>query len=139
MSVSEYLSPLIGRLVFAWFFFVQVFRFGGDWEGTISLMRFEGVPSAPLVLAIVLLLLIMGSFSLALGFHTRHGAVLLFAITVVAAVIMHPFWRIADNATARDSDFELFAYSMAVAGGLLLLVGMGPGPLAFDNPPKKKK
>ena len=29
--------------------------------------------------------------------------------------------------------FEIFARDFAICGGLLLLVGMGPGPFAIDN------
>ena len=133
MSVSEYLSPLVGRLVFVWFFLSQVLHYGGEWSATTSLMAFSGVPAAPFVLLVVLMLLILGSLSLLLGFHTRHGAMLLFGVTIIASVLMHDFWRINDNPVARHADFELFARNIAIAGGLLLLVGLGPGPFAFDN------
>ncbi|MDE1937743.1 MAG: DoxX family membrane protein [Alphaproteobacteria bacterium] len=133
MSISEYLSPLIGRLVLVWFFLDQVAHYGGDWSGTVSLMTFSGVPAAAFVLLVALMLLILGSLSLLFGFHTRHGAVLLFGVIVVATVLMYNFWEINDNASARAADFELFARNVAIAGGLLLLVGMGPGPVALDN------
>ncbi|MBU6298783.1 MAG: DoxX family protein [Alphaproteobacteria bacterium] len=133
MSISEFLSPLIGRLVLTWFFLSQVAHYGGDWSGTVSLMTFSGVPAAAFVLLVALMLLILGSLSLLFGFHTRHGAVLLFGVTIVATVLMHNFWQINDNVSARAADFQLFACNVAIAGGLLLLVGMGPGPIALDN------
>jgi len=139
MSASEFLSPTIGRLVIAWFFLAQVAFYGGDWDATVSLMTFRGIPAAPFLLLLALLLLVLGSLSLILGFHVRHGAVLLFGITIVATVLMHDFWQIHDNPVARHADFELFARGIAIAGGLLLLVGMGPGPLAIDNSGKKRK
>ena len=125
----------------AWFFLAQVGYYGGEWERTISLMTFRGIPLAPLLLVVTLMLLILGSLSLIFGFHTRHGAVLLFGIALVATMLMNDFWRIADNAAARQADFDLFARNIAIAGGLLLLVGMGPGPVAIDNRmgAKKKK
>ena len=141
MSLSEYLAPFVGRLAFAWFFLLQVSSFGGDWNGTIALMAFRGIPAAPFVLALTLFVLILGSLSLIFGFHTRHGAMLLFAVTILATVLMHDYWQIRGNPVARHADFELFACSIAIAGGLLLLVGQGPGPLAIDNRMggKKKK
>jgi putative oxidoreductase len=60
-------------------------------------------------------------------------------VTIVAAVLMHDYWQIRDNPVARQSDFELFACNIAIAGGLLLLVGQGPGPVAIDNSPGKRK
>jgi putative oxidoreductase len=139
MSVSEYLSPLVGRLVLAWFFASQLLHYGGSWGATVSLMSFAGIPAAPFLLLVALLLLLLGSLSLLLGYHTRHGAMLLFAVTVVATALMHAFWQINDNAVARQTDFELFSRNVAIAGGLLLLVGLGAGPFAFDNRQDGKK
>ena len=133
MSISEYLSPLIGRLVLVWFFFSQVLHYGGDWSATVALMRFAGIPAAALLLLVALMLVILGTLSLLLGLHARHGAMLLFAVIIVTTVLMHGFWRIDDNLLARQTDFELFARDVAIAGGLLLLVGMGPGPFELDN------
>ena len=133
MSISELVSPLVGRLVFGWFFLTQVAVYGGDWEGTITLMTFRGIPGAAFLLALTLLLLVMGSLSLILGFHARYGALILFMVTILATVSLHDYWRIIDNPSARSADFELFACSAAIAGGLLMLVGLGPGPLAVDN------
>ena len=133
MSISEYLSPLVGRLVFVWFFVTQLLHYGGEWGATVSLMRFAGIPAAAVLLLVAMMLIILGSLSLLLGFHTRHGAMLLFAVAIVATVLMHAFWLIDDSAAARQTDFELFSRDVAVAGGLLLLVGLGPGPFALDN------
>ena len=133
MSVSEYLSPLVGRLVFVWFFVTQLLHYGGHWDETVLSMRFAGIPGAPFLLLVAMMLLALGSLSLLLGVHTRHGAMLLFAVTIVATVLMHAFWQINDNEAARQTDFELFSRNVAIAGGLLLLVGLGSGPFALDN------
>ncbi len=138
MSFSEYISPLVGRLILAWFFLGEAMSYAGQWDGTIQLMALKGIPVAPLLLALALIVMILGGLSLALGFQTRYGAVLLFGFTIVASVAMHDFWRIA-NAIDRASDYEIFARNMAIAGGLLLLVGMGPGPVAIDSVKQKKR
>ena len=139
MSASEFLSPVIGRLVIAWFFLAQVSYYGGNWDATVELMTFRNIPAAPFLLLITMMLLVLGSMSLILGFHIRYGAMLLFGMTIIATTLMHDFWQIHDNPIARHADFELFARGIAIAGGLLLLVGIGPGPLAIDNGGKKKK
>jgi len=133
MSFSEYFSPFVGRLVFGWFFLSQVAFYGGDWDKTVLQMVVAGVPSAAFVLAVTLLLVVMGSISLILGFHARYGALLLFAVTIVTTVVMHDYWHIVGDPAARQAHFELFACYAAIAGGLLLLVGQGAGPLAIDN------
>ena len=137
MSFSEYISPLVGRLVLAWFFLSEALHYAGQWDATVELMALRHMPAAPLLLALGLIVLILGGLSLIFGFQTRHGATLLFGFTIVASVAMHDFWRI-HNPLERAADFELFARNIAIAAGLLLLVGMGPGPIALDSVEKKK-
>jgi len=134
MSFTEYLSPLIGRWMLVWFFLSEVGTYGGDWYGTVARMSAGSIPAAPLVLAILLMALILGSLSLALGYFTRQGALLLFAVTIFAAVSMQGLWPAGRGGLAQPAaDFQIFAHNIAVAGGLLLLVGMGPGAFALDN------
>jgi len=132
MSFSEYISPLVGRLILAWFFLSQAIFYAGQWDATVQLMAFKGVPVPPVLLMLSLIIIWLGALSLIAGFQTRHGAVLLFGFTIIVSVAMHNFWLIHD-AIARGADYEIFARNMAIAGALLLLVGMGPGPVAIDS------
>jgi len=50
-------------------------------------------------------------------------------------VTMHDFWHFPE-AAGRAQQFAIFARDFAICGGLLLLVGLGPGPFAVDNRPK---
>jgi putative oxidoreductase len=141
MSFSELISPLVGRIVLAWFFLSAALRYAGQWDGTILLMGMKGVPAPALLLAIGILVMFVGAISLMMGFHARYGAMLLFAFTLIASVLMHDYWRIGDAAT-RAADYEIFARNIAIAGALLIMVGMGSGPFSLDNvlnAPKKKK
>ncbi|MEJ0043928.1 MAG: DoxX family protein [Rhizomicrobium sp.] len=98
----------------------------------------KGIPAAPLLLALALIALFLGGLSLVFGFQTRYGAVLLFGFTIVASVSMHDYWLIT-NPIDRAADFQVFARNMAIAGGLLLVVGLGPGPVAVDSIKPKKR
>jgi len=138
MSFSEYISPLIGRFVLAWFYLSEAMRYAGQWDATIQLLALRNMPVPPLLLALSLIILFLGGFALVLGFHTRHGALLLFGFTIAASLALHNFWQI-QNPIERAADYEIFARNMAIAGALLVLVGIGPGPIAIDTIPKKKK
>lgn len=138
MSFSERISPLIGRLALAWFFLSEVYTRASDWDGNVSLLGFLNLPAPPVLLALALIVMTLGGLSLLLGFHTRHGAVLLFGFTVVATVLMHDYWHLKD-AAARAADYEIFARNVAIAGALLLVVGMGGGPFSLDNSVGQKK
>ena len=137
MSFSEYISPLVGRLALAWFFLSEVYARAGAWEANVSLMALKGVPAPPFLFALAILVMILGGVSLLLGFHARHGAMLLFGFTAVSSVLMHDYWHIRE-AAARTADYEIFARNIAIAGGLLMIMGLGAGPFALDNRKRKK-
>jgi len=132
MSFSEVISPFFGRCAFTWFYLTSAMEIAGNWRGLAQDLAAKNVPIPPLVLLIAVILIVMGSISLLFGYHTRHGAMLLFGMTIIAAVIMHDYWHHADVA-ARARELGIFARDVAICGGLLLLVGMGPGPFAVDN------
>src|SRR5262249_47142236 len=106
--------------------------YGHQWDASVTLMAMKHVPAAPLLLVLALAVMILGSLSLALGFHARHGALLLFAFTIIASLLMHDFWNVSE-ASDRTADYDIFARNLAIAGGLLLIVGLGPGRFAIDN------
>lgn len=138
MSIAEQISPLVGRLLMAWFFLGEVRWRIENWEGTVGLMHLRHISNADLLLVLALMVMILGGLALVLGYHTRQGALLLFGFTILVSVFVHDYWRIG-NPIDRSADYELFIRNMAVAGGLLLLVGLGPGPFALDNRPKRKR
>jgi putative oxidoreductase len=138
MSFSEQISPLIGRWVLAWFFLSEVWSRAGEWKANVALMEFQGLPVAPLLLALAFIVMILGGLSLLLGYQTRHGALLLFAFTVIVTLVMHAFWKIHAGSD-RAADYDIFARNIAIAGGLLVLVGLGSGPFALDNKTAQKK
>jgi putative oxidoreductase len=132
MSFSELISPLVGRLVLAWFFLTSSFAYGAQWHATITLMALKDLPMPALLLFGAILLMIIGGLSLIFGFYARAGALMLFAFTVAASVLMHDYWQIHDHA-ARAADYDVCARTMPLAGGVLLVVGMGAGPFSIDN------
>ncbi|MBI1328492.1 MAG: DoxX family membrane protein [Alphaproteobacteria bacterium] len=138
MSFSEQISPLLGRWLLAWFFLGDAWSRAGHWSQTLAYMTLKQIPGAPLVLTLVLVVMILGSLGLILGYQTRHAALMLFGYAIAVTLWMHDYWHIADP-VARADEFGLFARNIAIAGGLLLLVGMGPGPFAIDNAGGGKK
>lgn len=132
MSFSEAISPFLGRCILIWFYMTGAMNILNHWQSVAGQMDAKHVPLAPVVLLVVLIMIFLGCLALLLGWHTRHGSVMLFALTVIAAVVMHDFWNVADPAQ-RAAEFGIFARDWAIAGGLLLMVGMGPGPFAIDN------
>jgi putative oxidoreductase len=138
MSISETISPFLGRLVMAWFFLSEAWWRLRNFEGTVTLMHMKHISSAELPLALTIALMVLGGLSLLFGYQARVGALVLFGLTIIVSVFMHDYWKLGDGVD-RDADYDLFIRNMAIAGGLLFLVGMGPGPFALDSGAKKKK
>ena len=92
----------------------------------------KSLPLAPILLFISLMGIVLGGMSLLLGFRTRIGAMVLFAITVSATIIMHDYWTLG-TAAARAADYDIFARNIAICGGLLALIGLGGGRFGMDN------
>jgi putative oxidoreductase len=136
LSISEQISPLVGRWVLAWFFLSEAWFCVQDWHGNVAALTKAGYPAAVLLLALILFIVLLGGLALILGFHTRQGAMLLFAFTIIMTVLADNYWNVSDPAR-RGLFYALYARNIAIAGGLLLLVGMGPGRFALDNTGKK--
>ena len=134
MSFSETISPFLGRCALSWFFGASAYNIVTNWAQLAQELAAKHVPMPPLVLVLAFVLMVMGTFSLLVGYHTRHGAVLLFGMTIVATVALHDYWHIADPA-ARRAEFEIFSRDIAICGGLLMMIGMGCGPFGWDNRP----
>ncbi|MBV9550665.1 MAG: DoxX family protein [Alphaproteobacteria bacterium] len=132
MSFSETISPFFGRCALVGFYATAAMNIVSDWGHVAAGLDAHHVPVAPAVLLVALVLIFLGCISLFFGYHTRHGAVLLFGLTIVATFTLHPVWTMADGA-GREAEFAIFSRDLAICGGLLLMVGMGPGPFAIDN------
>ena len=138
MSISERISPFIGRMALAWFFLSEAWARANDWGGTVAMLRDAKIPAAEPVLVLALAILMLGGTALAIGYHARHGAMLLFGFTIATALALHAYWKAPDG-PARSAEYSVFIRDLAVAGGLLLLVGLGPGPFAVDNFGRKRR
>jgi putative oxidoreductase len=71
--------------------------------------------------------------ALVLGFRTREFALLLVLFNLGAAVIGHPYWSIANDATARWAQFIHFWKDIGLTGGALFVLARGPGSLSLDR------
>jgi putative oxidoreductase len=70
--------------------------------------------------------------AMVLGFRTREFALLLVFFNLIAAIIGHPYWSIAD-ATARWAQLISFWKDIGLAGGSLFVLARGAGSLSVDR------
>lgn len=75
---------------------------------------------------------LLGGLALLVGWQARYAALALALFTLVAALIGHRFWEIAD-AGQRMGQLIHFWKNMAMVGGFLALYVAGAGPFSLDG------
>ena len=125
----RYLVPL-GRILFALIFITAAPRHFTR-EG-IQHAADLGAPLAGLLVPISGVMALAGGLSVALGYKTRWGALLLVAFLLPVTFIMHAFWKLHDPAAAHIQQ-AMFAKNVAMLGAALLLTQFGAGPVSIDS------
>ncbi|USG62928.1 DoxX family protein [Sneathiella marina] len=123
----EKLGPffnLIGRILVAALFLPAGVSKLANYSGMQQYMESGGVPG--ILLPLVILLEIGGGLALIVGWQTRIAAFLLAGFCVVSGILFH--FQPEDQI-----QMILLMKNIAVAGGLLVLVGVGAGTFSLDQ------
>jgi putative oxidoreductase len=117
-------AELTGRVFLAALFLLSGIGKLGAYSATAGYMASVGVPRG--LLPIVIGLEIGGALALIVGWQTRVVAFLLAGFTIISALIFHTHF-------ADQIQMIMFWKNTSIAGGLLLLVVHGAGPLSLDG------
>ena len=118
------LAELAGRILLASLFLISGLGKLGAYDGTVAYMSAMGVPG--FALPVVIALEVLGGAAIMLGFQTRLVAFLLAGFSLVSALLFH--------ANFGDQIQQImFLKNVSIAGGFLLLVANGAGPLSLDR------
>ena len=117
-------SELAGRLFLSALFVVSGLGKIIAYSGTAAYMSKLGVPDALLPLAIVTE--IAGAAAIIIGWNTRVVAFLLAGYSLLTAILFHSNF-------SDQIEMVMFLKNVSIAGGLLLLVANGAGPLSLDR------
>ncbi|NWH07953.1 MAG: DoxX family membrane protein [Alphaproteobacteria bacterium] len=131
MSVGEQLAPFLGRLLIGGYFLSWAWSQSQDFEYWSSILLQKEIERGPVVLSLIMVLMGLGGLGLITGFRTKVAALVLFAVTAFLTLLLHDFWTLPHGAE-RVLQAQLFFKNMAIGGGLLVLVGSGPGGFALD-------
>jgi putative oxidoreductase len=77
------------------------------------------------------LMILLGGFSVLLGYKARIGGLILVLFLVPTAFMMHAFWGL-EGAEAMNQ-MTHFLKNLSMAGGGLLIYYFGPGPVSLDH------
>lgn len=116
-------APLAGRVLLGGMFAYAGFSKIGAYAGTQAYMDSVGLPGA--LLPVVIGFEIVAGLMLIVGWQARAAATLLAGFTALTAIIFH----------ANLSDpvqMLFFTKNFAIAGGLLMIAGLGAGRFSID-------
>jgi putative oxidoreductase len=122
---------LFGRVLIGWLYIESGFGKLIGMDAFIASLVNRHVPSASVLGWIGALVEFFGGLALLLGGWTRCAALALVVFTVIATLISHRYWEIAD-AAARRAQHANFSKNLAIIGGLMLLVVTGAGRFSLD-------
>jgi putative oxidoreductase len=123
-SKLESSAELVGRVLLGSLFLLSGLSKLSAYGATAAYMSSAGVPGAllPAVIAVELL----GSLAVIVGWKTRVAAALLAGFSLLAAFLFH-------NNFADQIQMIMFLKNVSIAGGFLLLVAKGAGPVSLDR------
>lgn len=120
---------LAGRVAIGVVFLVSGVHKGIWFERAAIEFRRDGIPAIWLTLPATIVLHLVTSTCLIVGYLTREAALLLALFTIVATLKVHAYWRLpVDEQLARS---RITTANLAIIGGLLLIVAVGPGPMSI--------
>ncbi len=123
------IAEVTGRFLLALLFLLSGLGKFGAYGSTAAYMSAAGVPGA--LLPAVIATEVFGGLAIVLGWKTRAVAFLLAGFSLLAAVTFH-------NNLADQTQMIMFFKNLSIAGGFLLLVANGAGPLSLDRRAVKK-
>jgi putative oxidoreductase len=136
MEKIERFVPLLGRILLSLIFVMSGLSKIGGWEQTSGYMASKGMPMVPIFLLGAIVFEVLGGLTVLLGFKAKLGATALIIFLIPTTFIFHNFWTL--EGMERQMQMAMFMKNLSIMGGLLLVVGLGPGPLSFDNRKNKE-
>ena len=132
MSGNADLLKLVGRVALALIFVAAGANKLADFGAFSTSLEGMGLPAPAIFAALAVAFELGGGLALALGLQARLGAVALVVFTIVATLLAHRFWEVED-VTAQFVERIMFMKNLAIVGGLLFAVAVGPGRFSIDG------
>lgn len=124
MSGINRYGDLLGRILISLMFLTSGIGKISGYAATQGYMESFGVPG--LLLPLVIVVEVVGAIAVIVGWRTRWAAAALAGFCMLAALLFH-----ADFST--QSQMISFMKNVSIAGGFLVIVAYGAGPLSMDR------
>jgi len=120
---------LIGRILLSAIFIMSAFNKLGSFGGTAGYMAQHGIPAVSFFLVMAIIFELLGGLMVLTGYQARLGSILLIIFIIPVTLIFHNFW--AFQGMEREMQFINFLKNVSILGGLLVVLGLGPGRMSL--------
>lgn len=135
MGFIQGLLALLGRFMIATIFIMSA---AGNkipkFAEVVKTMEAAGIPQPQIMLVGAIAFLLIGGLSVAIGYKTRFGALLLLAFLAAVTYYFHAFWKIDVKAEPEQFKDQMIAFmkNLSLAGTMVFLIANGAGPGSLD-------
>jgi putative oxidoreductase len=130
MSAQSSFFAFFARIFLAVLFVVSGYFKLTDFNGSVQYVASaSSLPVPQLFTALTILVELGGGILLILGLFSRTAAFIMAGFTLLTILLVHHFWTMAD-AEAMANQLTAMK-NLAIAGGLLMITGFGPGAWAI--------
>ncbi|WP_375687391.1 DoxX family protein [Pseudooceanicola sp. LIPI14-2-Ac024] len=127
-TISRIAAPL-GRVLLSLIFIISGFQKITGYAGTQGYMDAMGVPGA--LLPLVILVELGGGIALLLGWQARLAAFLLAGFSILSGLIFHLIPGMGMEGMEAQMQTISFMKNVSIAGGMLMVVALGAGPVSL--------
>lgn len=134
MIIADTITPILmlaARVCLALVFLVSGLHKAIWYQKAVLEFQRDRIPAISFILPGTIALHLLASICLIVGYQARAAALALAIFTAVATLKVHAYWRLPKEQQLGRS--RITTANLAIIGGLLMLVAVGPGPLSVGN------
>jgi putative oxidoreductase len=131
MNVQKDWAALLGRILIAVMFVISGYGKLTGFDGTVGYIASKGLPLPQVLAGVAILIELGGGLALILGWKTRWAALGFIVFLLVITPIFHNYWAVPPEQMMGQK--INFMKNVTILGGMLLLLGFGPGRFSVDK------
>lgn len=129
-NTVQQIAPLLGRILIAFIFIPAGIMKITGFSASAGYMASKGLPMVNILLVLTIIIELGGGIMVLLGWRASEAALVIFLFLIPVSVVFHGFWSIEDPG---DVQMRMFMKNVGIMGGLLVIAGMGSGPLSLGG------
>jgi putative oxidoreductase len=125
-DIMKAIIPFLGRIFISLIFLVSGFGKIINFQSKKEYMAMYGMPFRRAFLVLAIIIEILGSLSIIIGFKAKWGALALFIFMIPTTLIFHTHF-------SEQLQLIMFWKNLSIMGGLLFITAYGAGTISIDE------